>query len=104
MTSHTAGTTRYTLDLPKDLHRRLRLKALHEGRPASELCRDLIEHYLDDSESQDVAHLRAAYEAGVRAERDRIANAVQPPLATTAPKGARLPTRPPLLVQTPRQG
>lgn len=103
MTPPTAGTTRYTLDLPKDLHRRLRLKALHEGRPASELCRDLIETYLDDGESQDVAHLRAAYEAGVRAERDRIANAVQPALTTDAPRGARLPTRPPLLVQTSRQ-
>jgi len=98
-----AGTTRYTLDLPKDLHRRLRLKALHEGRPASELCRDVIENYLDDGDSQDVAHLRAAYEAGVRAERERIANAVQPPLTTAAPKGALLPTRPPLPVQPSRQ-
>ena len=103
MTSPTAGATRYTLDLPKDLHRRLRLKALHEGRPASELCRDLIEAYLDEVDSQDVAHLRAAYEAGVRAERDRITNAVHPPLTTAGPTGPRLPTRPPLPVQALRQ-
>ena len=48
--------------------------------------------------------LGAAYEAGVRAERDRIANAVQSRATNAAaPTGPRLPTRPPLPLRVPRQ-
>lgn len=91
MSKPSAGFTRYTLDLPKALHKRLRIKALLEGRPVSDLCRELIVNYLRDDDSQDELRLRAAYEAGVRAERERIERALRPAPRT----GVGLPTQPP---------
>lgn len=92
MSKSAAGQTRYTLDLSTALHKRLRIQALNEGRPASDLCRELIEEYLLDEDAQDGARLRAAYEAGVRAERERITAALRP----STPAGPGLPTSPPL--------
>lgn len=92
MSKSAAGTTRYTLDLDTGLHRRLRIKAAHEGRPVSEICRDLIEAYVQDGEAHEVASLRAAYAAGVQAERERIARVVQQDKPRVG-----LPTRPPPL-------
>lgn len=85
-----SGVTRYTLDLQNDLHRRLRVRAAQEGRPASDMCRELIENYLAEDDAQDNARIKNAYEAGVRAERERIASAVRP-----LGVGPGLPTRPP---------
>ena len=91
MSKSAAGRTRYTLDLSTALHKRLRIQALHEGRPASDLCRELIEHYLRDDDAQDEARMQAAYEAGARAERERIERALRP-----APRpNVGLPTQPP---------
>ena len=91
MSKSAAGKTRYTLDLSTALHKRLRIQALHEGHPASDVCRELIEHYLRDDDAHDEARMRAAYEAGARAERERIERALR---LTPVPR-AGLPTQPP---------
>lgn len=91
MSNPTSGTTRYTLDLPTALHRRLRLRAFREERPASELCRELLETYLHDDACQDASRLQAAFQAGVDAERKRIAEVLRAPHSRNG-----LPTRPPV--------
>ena len=91
MSKTATGMTRYTLDLTSALHKKLRLRALQEGRPASDLCRELIEAYLGQEDALDAARLRAAYDEGVRAERERIAVALGP----TQHSRPGLPTQPP---------
>ena len=92
MSKSSSGMTRYTLDLDNAQHKELRLRALQEDRPVSELCRELIATYLSDAAAHDDARLRAAYEAGARAERERIvASALCPP----ENRRPGLPTQPP---------
>ncbi|TIC83614.1 hypothetical protein E8D34_15945 [Nocardioides sp. GY 10113] len=101
MSNTSRRTVRFTLDMNEDQHKQLRIRALQEGRPAAELCRELIAAYLGQAEALDDARLRAAYEAGARAERERIVTSALHP---TPPTGPELPTqraRPGLPTQPP---
>lgn len=75
-------TVRFTLDLPYSLHRRLRMKAIERGVPASAVTRELLERWTQGNDPHADA-LREAYAAGVRAERQRVLAAV-----TGAPSAA----------------
>ena len=44
-------TTMFTLRMNSDLHRRLKLRAVTEGRPMKEILEDLLRTYLDDNKS-----------------------------------------------------
>ena len=65
------GPVRFQIELPRDLHRRLRTVSIQEGVSAAAIVRDLLK---DRAAGQDPTNdaLRAAYAAGVRAERNRI--------------------------------
>ncbi|AJK70176.1 hypothetical protein B840_13040 (plasmid) [Corynebacterium marinum DSM 44953] len=44
-------TTMFTLRMNSDLHRRLKLRAVTEGRPMKEILEDLLRTYLDENKS-----------------------------------------------------
>jgi hypothetical protein len=98
-------TVRFTLDLPGDLHRRFRMKAIEEGVHAAVVCRELLDRWVagaDDAMSDDA--LREAFLAGVRQERARVLAVVTeaaPASRAAARSDAKagrggLPTRPPV--------
>jgi hypothetical protein len=66
---------RFTVDLPGDMHYRLRMTAIQNGVHASAIVRDLIEQWMHGTPA-DADALRAAHAAGVQAERKRILSAV----------------------------
>ena len=41
------ATTRFTVDLPRSLHKRLKLAALERDQPMTELARDALREWLD---------------------------------------------------------
>ena len=68
---------RFTLDLPSDLHRKMRVKAFEQDVHAAEVCRELIGQWVDGVEADlNTDALREAYASGVRAERERVLRAV----------------------------
>lgn len=96
------GITRFTLDLPRDLHKALRRYAFENDMHAAELLRELLRDFLASKTAGDkaveVAVYRRGYDAGAAAERDRIAEAIQ--LTTVDRPG--LPTSPPTSPAVPR--
>ena len=46
------GSTRLTFDMPRDLHRRLRIHAINTGKSMRELILDWIRQQLEKSEKR----------------------------------------------------
>lgn len=97
------GTIRFTLDLPRDLHKALRRYAVETDMHASEILRELLRDFLASKAAGDraveAALYRRGYDAGAAAERDRIAQAIQ----ITRTNRPGLPTSPPASRQSTAQ-
>lgn len=96
MATSRRGTTRFTLDLPRDLHKALRRYAVENDMHASDILRELLRDFLASKTAGDkaveAALYRRGYDAGAAAERDRIAQAIQ----LTRSDRPGLPTAPPI--------
>jgi hypothetical protein len=88
-------STRFTLDLERDLHRALKRYAVENDMHASDILRDLLTEFLAAKRAGDAAVeaavYRRGYQDGTAAERQRIVQAVQTPM----PNRPGLPTSPP---------
>lgn len=81
---------RFQTELPPALYQRLRVVAFEQGTSGAAIIRELLEQWAAGHDPNNDA-LRAAYNAGVRAERDRLRRLLDTP--TGSQQG--LPVRPP---------
>lgn len=88
------GPIRFQIELPRDLHRHLRTVSIQEGVSAAAIVRDLLKTWAAGQDPTNDA-LRAAYAAGVRAERNRIRAAVDSTAIPDTSTRSGLPVRPP---------
>lgn len=85
---------RFQVDLPADLHQHLRRTAFEAGTSGAAIIRGLLEQWAVGQSPHNEA-VRAAYAAGVRAERDRIRRLLESPQVPPSAGQACLPVRPP---------
>lgn len=81
---------RFQTELPPALYQRLRVVAFEQGTSGAAIVRELLEQWAAGHDPNNDA-FRAAYAAGVRAERNRVRRL----LDTTATAQPGLPLRPP---------
>lgn len=89
-----AEPRRFQVDLPADLHQHLRRTAFEEGISGAAIVRGLLEQWAVGQSPHNEA-VRAAYAAGVRAERDRIRMVLELPQVPPSAGQAGIPVRPP---------